>query len=211
MFGNGLRPDIWPRFTKRFNIPNIIEFYGSTEGNSNILNYENRVGAVGFVPILFANLLPMGLIKVDQVTGVEIRGPDGLCQRCQPGELGEWVGQIVKNHPIRDFHGYADQSSTQKKILHNVWKQGDVCFRSGDILIMDEFGWFYFKDRSGDTFRWHGENVSTTEVESIVSNMINLKDVVVYGVEIPGSYTNIILTSKVAKLISHQPLQGSCF
>ena len=145
MFGNGLRPDIWPRFTNRFNIPNIIEFYGSTEGNSNILNYENRVGAVGFVPILFANLLPMGLIKVDQVTGVEIRGPDGLCQRCQPGEPGEWVGQIVKNHPIRDFHGYVDQSSSQKKILHNVWKQGDVCFRSGDILTMDEFGWFYFK------------------------------------------------------------------
>ena len=149
----------------------------------------------------------MGLIKVDQVTGVEIRGPDGLCQRCQPGEPGEWVGQIVKNHPIRDFHGYADQSSTQKKILHNVWKQGDMCFRSGDILTMDEFGWFYFKDRSGDTFRWHGENVSTTEVESIVSNMIDLKDVVVYGVEIPGTYKNTILTN-LAKLISGQPLQG---
>ena len=56
---------------------------------------------------------------------------------------------------------------------------------------MDEFGWFYFKDRSGDTFRWHGENVSTTEVESIVSNIIDFKDVVVYGVEIPGTCTNI--------------------
>ena len=87
--------------------PNIIEFYGSTEGNSNILNYENHVGAVGFVPVLFANLLPMGLIKVDQVTGIEIRGPDGLCQRCQPGEPGEWVGQIVKNHPIRDFQQFS--------------------------------------------------------------------------------------------------------
>ena len=165
---------------------------------------------MGFVPILFANLLPMGLIKVDQVTGIEIRGPDGLCQRCQPGEPGEWVGQIVKNHPIRDFHGYADKSSAQKKILKNVWKQGDMCFRSGDILTMDEFGWFYFKDRSGDTFRWHGENVSTTEVESIVSNIIDFKDVVVYGVEIPGTCTNIILTN-LAKLISGQPLQGSCF
>jgi solute carrier family 27 fatty acid transporter 1/4 len=186
MFGNGLRPDIWPKFTQRFNIPNIAEFYGSTEGNSNIINYENRVGAVGFVSVLFPNLLPLGLIKVDQVTGVEVRDPDGLCIRCLPNEPGEFVGQIVKNHPVRDFDGYADQASTRKKILHNVWKQGDMCFRSGDILTMDEFGWLYFKDRSGDTFRWRGENVSTTEVESTVRSMVNLKDTVVYGVEVPG-------------------------
>jgi len=147
MFGNGLRPDIWPKFTQRFNIPNIAEFYGSTEGNSNIINYENRVGAVGFVSVLFPKLLPLGLIKVDQVTGVEVRGPDGLCVRCLPNEPGEFVGQIVKNHPVRDFDGYADQASTRKKILHNVWKQGDMCFRSGDILTMDEFGWLYFKGR----------------------------------------------------------------
>jgi len=199
MFGNGLRPDIWPRFIQRFNIPNIAEFYGSTEGNSNIINYENRVGAVGFVSVLFPSLLPLGLIKVDQVTGVEIRGPDGLCQRCSPGEPGEFVGQIVKNHPVRDFEGYADKASTRKKILHNVWRQGDMCFRSGDILTMDEFGWLYFKDRSGDTFRWRGENVSTTEVESTVSNMINLKDAVVYGVEVPG------MEGKAGMMSLHDP------
>ena len=61
-----------------------------------------------------------------------------------------------------------------------------MCFRSGDILVMDEFGWLYFKDRAGDTFRWRGENVSTTEVEATVSNILHLKDVTVYGVEIPG-------------------------
>merc|ERR1719334_2642144 len=187
MFGNGLRPDIWPKFTQRFNIPNIAEFYGSTEGNSNIINYENRVGAVGFVSVLFPKLLPLGLIKVDQVTGVEVRGPDGLCVRCLPNEPGEFVGQIVKTHPVRDFDGYADQASTRKKILHNVWKQGDMCFRSGDILTMDEFGWLYFKDRSGDTFRWRGENVSTMEVEATISQVIGLRDCVVYGVEIPGT------------------------
>jgi len=199
MFGNGLRPDIWSRFTERFNIPNIAEFYGSTEGNSNIINYENRVGAVGFVSVLFPKLLPLGLIRIDRETGVEIRSPDGLCQRCLPGEPGEFVGQIVKNHPVRDFDGYADKKATTKKILHNVWKQGDECFRSGDILTMDEFGWLYFKDRSGDTFRWRGENVSTTEVESTVSNMIDLKDAVVYGVEVPG------MEGKAGMISLHDP------
>ena len=148
------------------------------------VNYENRVGAVGFVSVLFPSLLPLGLIKIDAVTGQELRGPDGLCIRCKPGEPGEFVGQIVKNHPVRDFDGYADKAATQKKIVKNVWKSGDMCFRSGDILIMDEFGWLYFKDRSGDTFRWRGENVSTTEVEATVSDMVHLKDAVVYGVEV---------------------------
>ena len=147
------------------------------------VNYENREGAVGFVSVLFPSLLPLGLIKVNAVTGHEIRDENGLCIRCEPGEPGEFVGQIVKNHPVRDFDGYADQSATKKKILRNVWRHGDMCFRSGDILIMDQFGWLYFKDRSGDTFRWRGENVSTTEVEATVSNMVQLRDAVVYGVE----------------------------
>ena len=151
------------------------------------VNYENRVGAVGFIPMIFPSLLPLGLIRVNEVTGEEIRGENGLCIRCKPGQPGEFVGKIVKNHPVRDFDGYADTNATKKKIVKDVWSRGDMCFRSGDILVMDEFGWLYFKDRAGDTFRWRGENVSTTEVEATVSNMVELKDAIVYGVEIPGT------------------------
>jgi len=50
---------------------------------------------------------------------------------------------------------------------------------------MDEFGYFYFKDRTGETFRWKGENCSTAEVEAIVSNICGLRDAVVYGVQVP--------------------------
>ena len=187
MFGNGLRPQIWTAFVNRFKIPNVAEFYGSTEGNSNIINNENVKGAVGFLPVLFQKFFPLGLIKVDKETGEVIRDNNGLCVRCKPGEPGEWVGEIVRNHALRDFHGYADESATRKKILQSVWKKDDICFRSGDILVMDEFGWLYFKDRVGDTFRWKGENVSTTEVEAMISNMVHLKDAAVYGVEIPGA------------------------
>ena len=153
-------------------------------------------GAVGFLPVFFPKIFPLGLIKVNKETGEAIRDADGLCVRCGPGEPGEWVGQIVRNHPIRDFHGYADEHSTNKKILQNVWSKNDTCFRSGDILVMDEFGWIYFKDRIGDTFRWKGENVSTAEVEAIISNLVCLKDVSVYGVEVSFQNENGLINTK---------------
>ena len=171
MFGNGLRPDIWTDFTSRFNIPNISEFYGATEGNSNIINFDNTVGAVGFVPVLFSSILPLGLIRVDE-EGAPVRDEDtGLCVRCGPGEPGEFVGIIQQNHPVREFSGYSDKESTSKKILRDVWRKGDMCFRSGDILVSDKFGYLYFRDRKGDTFRWKGENVSTAEVEGVISRI----------------------------------------
>lgn len=174
MFGNGLRPQIWTQFVQRFNIPNIAEFCksllvklhfwgffldGSTEGNSNICNIENKVGAVGFSAVLFPDfivdkLLPLKLIKVDKATGDPIRDTNGFCIPCGPGEPGEFIGKIVRGDPVKDFQGYRDPEATKKKVLTNVFRQGDLYFRSGDILVMDELGWLYFKDRSGDTFRF---------------------------------------------------------
>ncbi|XP_076056825.1 long-chain fatty acid transport protein 4-like isoform X2 [Oratosquilla oratoria] len=186
MFGNGLRPQIWEQFANRFKIPKISEFYGSTEGNANIINIDGKPGAVGFVSVLFSNVYPCALIKVDE-SGEVVRDADGMCIRCKPGEPGEFVGLIVKNDPVRDFHGYADKRATAKKIAYDVLKKGDCAFLSGDVLVMDEDGYLYFKDRTGDTFRWRGENVSTSEVEGIVSKIAGNSDAVVYGVEVPGT------------------------
>lgn len=125
-----------------------------------MVNIENRVGAVGFLNILFPEwladrLLPLKIIKVDKETGEPIRNDQGFCIPCQAGEPGEFIGKIVPGDPVKDFHGYRDAAATKKKILENVFSKGDRYFRSGDILVMDEFGWLYFKDRSGDTFRSH--------------------------------------------------------
>eukprot|EP00061_Rhincodon_typus_P014219 g41118.t1 len=102
---------------------------------------------------------------------------------CEPGQL---VGRINQQDPLRRFDGYANESATSKKIAYNVFKKGDSAYLSGDVLVMDELGYMYFKDRSGDTFRWRGENVSTTEVEGCLSHLLNMTDVAVYGVEVPG-------------------------
>ena len=51
----------------------------------------------------------------------------------------------------------------------------------------DESGYFYFVDRVGDTFRWKGENVSTTEVADTISAYPGVIEAVVYGVAIPGT------------------------
>ncbi|KAK4297268.1 hypothetical protein Pmani_030309 [Petrolisthes manimaculis] len=187
MFGNGLRPNIWKEFESTFNIPTICEFYGSTEGNANIINIDGKPGAVGFVSVLFPAVYPVALIKVDEETKQVVRDENGLCLRCKPGEAGEFIGKIVKNDPVRDFHGYADKTASSKKVVRDVFAKGDSAFLSGDILVMDDEGYLFFKDRTGDTFRWKGENVSTGEVEGVVSRCAGHKDVVVYGVEVPGA------------------------
>ena len=85
------------------------------------------------------------------------------------------------------FSGYVNQEETSKKIGRDIFKKGDSYFLSGDLLVTDEYGYIYFHDRIGDTFRWHGENVSTAEVEAIMSNILGLRDVVVYGVRVPST------------------------
>ncbi|XP_037825992.1 long-chain fatty acid transport protein 4-like [Lucilia sericata] len=187
IFGNGLRPQIWPQFVERFNIAKVGEFYGATEGNANIMNHDNTVGAIGFVSRILPQIYPISIIRADPDTGEPIRGPDGLCQLCKPNEPGVFIGKIIKGNPSREFLGYVDEKASAKKVVCDVFKKGDMAFLSGDLLVADEKGYLYFKDRTGDTFRWKGENVSTSEVEAQVSNVAGYKDTIVYGVNIPNT------------------------
>ncbi|XP_037947982.1 long-chain fatty acid transport protein 4-like [Teleopsis dalmanni] len=187
VFGNGLRPQIWPQFIKRFNIAKVGEFYGATEGNANIMNNDSTVGAIGFVSRILPWIYPISIIRADPDTGEPIRGKDGLCQLCEPNEPGVFIGKIKKGNPSRAFLGYVDAKASEKKVVRDVFKKGDMAFLSGDLLVSDERGYLFFKDRTGDTFRWKGENVSTSEVEAQVSNVAGYKDTIVYGVTIPNT------------------------
>ena len=183
--GNGLRPEIWPEFQARFAIPRIVEFYGSTEGNVSMLNYDGTVGAVGRVPDYLEWLLPSRVIRFDVESEMPVRGPDGLCIECEPDEVGETVGGISAR-PGRGFEGYSNKADSDKKILRDVFTKGDAWFRTGDLMRRDGHGYFYFVDRVGDTFRWKGENVSTGEVGEALVAVPGILEANVYGVSVPG-------------------------
>uniref|UniRef100_A0A8C7QLL4 long-chain-fatty-acid--CoA ligase n=1 Tax=Oncorhynchus mykiss TaxID=8022 RepID=A0A8C7QLL4_ONCMY len=183
--GNGLRPSVWEAFTERFGVAQVGEFYGATECNCSIANMDGKVGACGFNSRILPNVYPICLMKVDEETTELVRDRHGLCVPCRPGEPGLLVGRINQQDPLRRFDGYANQDATRKKIANNVFKKNDSAYLSGDVLVMDELGYMYFRDRSGDTFRWRGENVSTTEVEGTLSGLLGQADVAVYGVAVP--------------------------
>ncbi|XP_016013268.1 long-chain fatty acid transport protein 1 [Rousettus aegyptiacus] len=184
--GNGLRPSIWEEFTQRFRVRQIGEFYGATECNCSIGNMDGKVGSCGFNSRILPHVYPIRLVKVNEDTLELLRDAQGLCIPCQAGEPGLLVGQINQQDPLRRFDGYISESATSKKIAHSVFRKGDSAYISGDVLVMDELGYMYFRDRSGDTFRWRGENVSTTEVEGVLSRLLGQTDVAVYGVAVPG-------------------------
>jgi len=184
-FGNGLRPEVWPEFQSRFAIPRILEFYGSTEGNVSLFNFDGKQGSIGRVPRFLRSKINIRLIRFDVNTEQPIRGPDGLCQAAAVGEIGEAIGMIGED--IRhDFSGYADKAASEKKILTDVFKRGDRWFRTGDLMRQDADGYFYFVDRIGDTFRWKGENVSTGEVEQRLAEAPGVREIIAYGVPVPG-------------------------
>nr|KAF6309891.1 solute carrier family 27 member 1 [Pipistrellus kuhlii] len=184
--GNGLRPAIWEEFTERFGVRQIGEFYGATECNCSIANMDGKVGSCGFNSRILPYVYPIRLVKVNEDTMELLRDAQGLCIPCRTGEPGLLVGQINQRDPLRRFDGYISESATSKKIAHSVFRKGDSAYLSGDVLVMDELGYMYFRDRSGDTFRWRGENVSTTEVEGVLSRLLGQTDVAVYGVAVPG-------------------------
>jgi fatty-acyl-CoA synthase len=182
--GNGLPGDVWESFQSRFAIPQILEFYAATEGNFSLYNAEGKPGAVGRIPPFLAHRFPTAIVRFDQDTGGPARGKEGFCIAVPRGESGEAIGKIAGG--AARFEGYTDAAATEKKILRNVFQSGDAWVRSGDLMRQDAAGFFYFVDRVGDTFRWKGENVATTEVTAVVSCAPGVKAANIYGVTVPG-------------------------
>ena len=187
--GNGLRPDVWERFQRRFRIPAIVEFYASTEGNFSLFNIEGKPGAIGRIPRFLAHRSPVALVRIDPDTAEPLRGADGLCVACPDGQPGEALGKVARGRAEAGgvFEGYTDRAATGRKLLHDVFAPGDTWFRTGDLMRKDAAGFFHFVDRLGDTFRWKGENVSASEVEEALTACPGVMEAVVYGVMVPGA------------------------
>ena len=176
MIGNGMRPNIWNKFKQRFGIEEVLELYASSEGNvgfSNVFNFDNTVG---FSPT------PYAIIQFDKEKNEPVRNAEGWCIKVKKGETGLLVGKITRRSP---FDGYTDAEKNKAVIIKDLFKQGDAYFNTGDLVRDIGFRHAQFVDRLGDTFRWKGENVSTTEVENALSEYEKIAEAVVYGVEIP--------------------------
>nr|XP_019935901.1 PREDICTED: very long-chain acyl-CoA synthetase-like [Paralichthys olivaceus] len=182
--GNGIRADIWREFLSRFGNIEVQEFYASTEGNVGFVNYAGKIGAIGRVNFFHRKLFPYTLIKYDTERDEPVRDSNGLCVEAPRGESGLLVSKITD---IAPFVGYAqNKDQTERKKLRDVLKKGDLYFNSGDLMRIDEENFIYFQDRVGDTFRWKGENVATTEVSDILTISDCLKEANVYGVQVAG-------------------------
>jgi fatty-acyl-CoA synthase len=187
--GNGLRADTWEKFQSRFAIPKILEFYAATEGNVSLYNVEGKIGAIGRVPPFLSHRFPLTLVKFDVVSGEPTRDAQGRAIRCATDEVGEAIGRI--GHGSADaggeFEGYTGAADTERKILRDVFEAGDAWFRTGDLMRRDERGFYFFVDRVGDTFRWKGENVATSEVAAALMEFTGIREATVYGVAVPGT------------------------
>lgn len=175
MIGNGLRPGAWREFKTRFAVDHICELYAASDGNigfTNILNFDNTIGF---------SLMSWDLVAYDHDSGAPIRNAKGLMSKVAKGGQGLLLARIDDKAPL---DGYTDPQKTEKVVLHDVFTKGDRYFNTGDLLRNIGFGHAQFVDRLGDTYRWKGENVSTTEVENILLQHPNICEAVAYGVEI---------------------------
>ncbi|KAJ8287283.1 hypothetical protein GJAV_G00049770 [Gymnothorax javanicus] len=182
--GSGLRPDVWREFRRRFGNVRIRESYGLTEASIGFLNYTSEVGPIGRAGYFNKLSIPFELLRCDPVTYEPVRDTRGRCVKADRGETGILVAMVT---PISPFLGYAgNKSLSEKKLLRDVFREGDVYFNTGDLMLQDQHDFVYFRDRIGDTFRWKGENVATTEVAEILGGVDFLQDVSVFGVSVPG-------------------------
>lgn len=187
--GNGMAPDVWDAFQNRFKIPQILEFYASTEGGVSLFNAEGKRGSIGRVPPYLTHRFSPALVRFDVDKSRPVRNAEGFCIPCSPNETGEALGKVVDDpsNVGSRFEGYTDRQASENKILHDVFARGDCWVRTGDLMRKDEKGFFYFVDRVGDTFRWKGENVATSEVSEAICAFPGVKHANVYGVAIPGT------------------------
>jgi fatty-acyl-CoA synthase len=107
-------------------------------------------------------------------TGSEIKLVDDLGNEVPDGEPGE---QIARGPVV--VKGYYNNEEANMKAFRNGW------YHTGDVLIRDKEGNYYFADRKKDIVKTGGENVSSQEIESVLSLHPDIMQCAVFGVPDP--------------------------
>ncbi|WP_348672558.1 long-chain-acyl-CoA synthetase, partial [uncultured Abyssibacter sp.] len=175
--GNGLRPEIWGAFQQRFGIERIYEFYGASESNIAFINAFGVDRTAGFTPMAFA------IVEYDIDADEPVRqGARQRMRRVGRGNVGLLISKVTNRRP---FDGYTDPKASERKLLRNVFREGDCWLNTGDLVRDQGLRHIQFVDRTGDTFRWKGENVATGEIEGVLAKLPGIEHGVVYGVQVP--------------------------
>ncbi|XP_055478904.1 long-chain fatty acid transport protein 6 [Psammomys obesus] len=195
--GNGMSSEVWRQFLDRFGNIKMCEFYGATEGNIIFMNHTGKIGSVGRTNFFYKLFFVFELIKYDFQKDEPLRNEQGWCYCVRKGEPGLLISRVNMKNP---FFGYTGSyRHTQSKLLLDVFRKGDVYFNTGDLMVQDHENFLYFWDRVGDTFRWKGENVATTEVADVIGRLDFIQEANVYGVPVPGYEGKAGMTSIILK------------
>jgi crotonobetaine/carnitine-CoA ligase len=150
----GCQPGAWERFRDRFGV-RIVEWFGMVDAPGILLNTEDKPGAMG-----------------KPVAGVEFRVVDEEGNPLPPREPGE----LVFKHPKGQLTYYHKLPEETEKSYAGGW------FHSGDLAVMEEDGFFYFKGRKKESMRRRGENISAWEIESVINQHGSVLESAVYPV-----------------------------
>lgn len=178
MIGNGMRPNVWKPFKQRFGIKKVYELYAASDGNIGFVNFFNFDNTVGISSMTYA------IVDYDKEADQPVRCSKGFMKKVKKGETGLLLAEISEKDPL---DGYTEKNKNESIIIKGVFKKGDRWFNTGDLMRDVGYKHAQFVDRLGDTYRWKGENVSTTEVENIISDYSHIEEAVAYGVEIPDT------------------------
>lgn len=157
--GAGAPASVIDAFEPRFDVQ-LLEGYGLTEtATMAAVNPPDtpRQGSIG---------------KALSYTAIEI--VDEEDRPLPPGEEGEIV--VRPTEPNSFMLGYHDKPDETVEAWQNLW------FHTGDVGYKDEDGYFYFVDRKAYAIRRQGSNVSSYEVENVLSDHPDLKEAAVFGV-----------------------------
>ena len=165
-FGSSAAQELMTAWEERFGVT-LHEVYGSTEiglGSGLGPGFQRKLGTMG---------LPCRQVEVAIV--------DENDNPLPPGVVGEAVWR--PREPFAFFQGYWNLPQATLDASRNLW------FHSGDAALLDEDGFFVFKDRIKDTIRRRGENISSFEVELATRAEPGVVECAAYAVHAEGAPT----------------------
>jgi crotonobetaine/carnitine-CoA ligase len=157
-FGASAPPELMQSWTERFGVK-LYETYGSTEVGlgSGLGSGPPKLGTMG---------LPCRQVELMIADADDNRVPSGV--------IGEALWR--PRQPDAIFQGYWNRPQATIEAFRNLW------FHSGDAGLIDNDGYFIFKDRIKDSIRRRGENISTFDVEMSVRAEAGVLECAAYAV-----------------------------